>query len=103
MAVTDKQVEACVAYYRKLLDARPDRPASLAQAPRSGLQKILARAGAKRRSTAVLTQIEDALTEAGGATLPRLTDRKNSPDERIYFFVRGSEPEDVALPRRRYP
>lgn len=102
MAVTDKQVEACVAYYRKLLDARPDRPASLAQAPRSGLQKILARAGAKRRSTAVLTQIEDAFTEAGVVTLPRLTDRKNSPDERIYFFVRGSEPEDVALPRQNF-
>lgn len=62
MAVTDKQIEACVAHYRKLLDARPDRPASLAQAPRSGLQKILVRAGAQRRSAAVLTQLEDALS-----------------------------------------
>ena len=102
MAVTDKQIEACVAYYRKLLDARPDRPASLAQAPRSGLQKILVRAGAQRRSAAVLTQLEDAFTEAGVVTLPRLTDRKNRPDERIHFFVRGSEPDGAALPRQHF-
>lgn len=102
MAATDKQIEACVAYYRKLLDARPDRPASLAQAPRSGLQKILVRAGAQRRSAAVLTQLEDAFITAGVVTLPRLTDRKNRPDERIHFFVRGSEPDGAALPRQHF-
>ncbi len=102
MAVTEDKVQACVAHYRKLLDARPDRPASLAQAPRSGLQKVLARAGAQRRSAAVLTQLEDAFTGAGIVTLPRLTDRKNRPDERIHFFIRGAEPENVALPRQHF-
>lgn len=102
MAVTEDQIKACVAYYRTLLDARPDRPASLAQAPRSGLQKVLVRAGAKRRSAAVLTQLEDAFTDAGVVTLPRLTDRKNRPDERIHFFVRGAEPDGAALPRQHF-
>lgn len=102
MAVTENRVQACVAHYRKLLDARPDRPASLAQAPRSGLQKVLARAGAKRRSAAVLTQLEDAFTAAGVVTQPRLTDRKNRPDEWIHFFVRGAEPENVTLPRQHF-
>ena len=102
MAVTDTQIQACVAYYRKLLEARPDRPASLAQAPRSGLQKVLARAGAQRRSAAVLAQLEDAFTEEGIVTFPCLTNRKNSPDERIHFFRRGTEPEASALPRQRF-
>jgi len=102
MAVTDKQIAACVAYYRKLLDARPDRPASLAQAPRSGLQKVLARAGAQRRSAAVLNQLQDAFAEADIVTFPRLTDRKNGPDERIHFFLRGAEPDGAALPRQHF-
>lgn len=102
MAVTDKQIATCVAYYRKLLDARPDRPASLAQAPRSGLQKILHRAGAQRRSAGVLKDLEDAFGEASIVTYPRLTDRKNSADERIHFFARGREPDGVALPRQHF-
>lgn len=44
----------------------------------------------------------NAFTAAGVVTLPRLTDRKNRPDERIHFFVRGSEPDGAALPRQHF-
>lgn len=103
MAVTEKQITGCANYYRRLLDARPGRPDSLAQATRSGLQQIIQRAGAKRRSVGLLTQLDEAFTDKGIVTYPRLTDRKIRPDERIYFFDRGQEPRDLVLPRQSFP
>ena len=104
MAVTDKQIANCVNYYRRLLDRRPDGPpASLRQAPRSGLQQIIGRAGAQRRSAGLLNQLEAAFTAAGIVTYPRLTDSKNRPDERIHFFDQRHQLQDLSTPRQSFP
>lgn len=104
MTVTDEQIANCVTYYRRLLDRRPEGPpASLKQAPRSGLQQIIGRAGAKRRSAGLLNQLEAAFTEAGIVTYPRLTDSKNRPDEHIHFFDQRHQLEELSTPRQTFP
>jgi len=104
MTVTDKQIATCVKHYRRLLDARPaESPASLSQTPRSGLQQIIVRAGAKRRSTGLLAQLEEAFAAEGIVTHPRLTDPKNRPDERIHFFDRRYQIPDLAMSRQVFP
>lgn len=104
MAVTEKQIAGCVAYYRRLLDARPQSPPEYpAQATRSGLQQIIVRAGAKRRSAGLLAELEEAFTAAGIVTYPRLTDPKNRPDQRIHFFDRRYQLKDLSIPRQSFP
>ena len=61
MAVTDKKVAGTVAFYRRLLDARPHVPQSLSQAPASQLHVMIERAGAKRRSEALLARLDQAI------------------------------------------
>ena len=104
MTVTEKQISSCVAHYRRLLDARPQNPPeSLAQATHSGLQQVVARAGAKRRSPGLLAELEDAFAGAGIVTHPRLTDPKNKPDQRIHFFDRRYQIKDLSAPRNSFP
>lgn len=104
MTVTEKQIANCVGYYRRLLDARPaSLPESLAQATRSGLQQIIVRAGAKRRSAGLLAALEDAFADAGIVTYPRLSDPKNRPDQRIHFFDRRNQLKDVSTARYSFP
>ena len=86
--MNDEKVSQCVAYYRKLLDAQPKTPELLEQATRSGLQQIIHRAGAKRRTDALLARLDEAFAEKGIVTHPRLTDPENRPDEPIHMFDR---------------
>ncbi|WP_197518315.1 endonuclease NucS domain-containing protein [Mycobacterium sp. E3198] len=104
MAADDEKVAQCVAYYRKLLDARPKTPESLQQATRSGLQQIIHRAGAKRRTDVLLARLDEAFAEKGIVTRPRLTDPKNRPDERIYMFDRRHQLKGLSkLTRQSFP
>lgn len=102
MAATDEKISQCVDYYRALLDARPAAPESLRQAQRSGLQSIIKRAGAKRRSEPLLAQLDEAFADAGIVTLPRLTDPANRPDERIYMFDHERQIDHLPVPRQSF-
>jgi hypothetical protein len=104
VAADDEKVAQCVTYYRKLLDARPKTPESLQQATRSGLQQIIHRAGAKRRTDALLARLDEAFAENGIVTRPRVTDPKNRPDERIYMFDRRHQLKGLSkLTRQSFP
>lgn len=102
MTPRDDKVGECVAYYRKLLAARPQTPESIRQATRSGLQQIIERAGAKRRSEQLLARLDEAFTEAHIVTFPRLTDPTNKPNERIYLFDRSRQMKGLALSRQAF-
>ncbi len=66
--MNDEKVSKCVAYYRKLLDDRPETPESLEQATRSGLDKIVHQAGAKRRTDSLLARLDEVFAEQGIVT-----------------------------------
>ncbi|OBK15746.1 hypothetical protein [Mycobacterium asiaticum] len=99
---TDDRIASCAAYYRTRLDSRPGTPESLQQATRSGLQQIIERAGAKRRSDPLLARLDEAFAEAGIVTFPRLTDPHNRPDERIYIFDRDHQIEGLTQARQSF-
>src|SRR6478735_4674938 len=80
---TEEKVAECVAHYRGLLDSRPPPPESLSQAPDSRLHVIIGRAGAKRRSQALLARLDQAFKEAGITTFPPLTDPYLKPSDRV--------------------
>ncbi|MGO9098772.1 MAG: hypothetical protein ACLP9Y_04755 [Mycobacterium sp.] len=103
MAVTDEKVAHCVDHFRKLLDARPGTPESVQQATRSGLHRIIERAGAKRRNEPLLARLEEAFADAGIVTFPRLTDPRNKPVERIYMFDRRHQIKGLSLTRQSFP
>jgi hypothetical protein len=84
MAATDDKVAKAVAHYRKLLNALPQSPESLSQAPSSQLHVIIERAGAKRRSPNLLAQLEEAFGNEGIVTFPPLTDPFLKPTDRVY-------------------
>lgn len=86
MPVQDSDIAACVGHYRALLDAAPQPPTSLSHTPDSRLDVILRKAGAKRRTPALLARLEDAFTAAGVTTFPPLTDPDLDTKERVYFF-----------------
>jgi hypothetical protein len=87
---TEAKVTECVAHYRGLLDSRPQPPKSLSQVPDSRLHVIIGRAGAKRRSQALLARLDQAFKDAGIITFPPLTDPYLKPSDRV-----------ISLPRRR--
>jgi hypothetical protein len=80
---TEEKVAECVAHYRGLLDSRPQPPESLSQAPDSRLHVIIGRAGAKRRSEALLARLDQAFKDAGITTFPPLTDPYLKPSDRV--------------------
>ena len=99
---TDEKIAGCAAYYRERLDARPGTPESLQQATRGGLPQILKRAGAKRRSEQLLARLDEAFADARIVTFPRLTDRNNRPEERIYMFDRAHQMKGLAQARQSF-
>ncbi|MDX1887740.1 hypothetical protein [Mycolicibacterium sp. 120270] len=74
MVATDDKVAKTAAYYRTKLDALPQSPESLSQAPGSRLKVILSKAGAQRKSAALLSRLQNAFDEAGIETFPPLED-----------------------------
>lgn len=74
MAATDDKIAKTAAHYKKLLDGLPHPPESLSQAPSSQLHVIIERAGAKRRSTALMEQLQKAFEDIGIVTFPPLND-----------------------------
>jgi hypothetical protein len=103
MTAKDEKVAQCVDYYRKLLDSRPGTPESLQQATRSGLQTIIQRAGAKRRSEGLLVRLDEAFAEKGIVAFPRLTDPRNRPDECVHMFDRRHEIKGLSRTRQSFP
>ena len=101
----DSQLSGITGGYSMREPASP--PESLTQATRSGLQQIIVRAGAKRRSAGLLAALEDAFADAGIVTYPRLSDPKNRPDQRI--LLRSAQPAQgrfhspIFVPRRGQP
>lgn len=73
MAATDDKIARCVGYYKRLLDSLPRPPQSLSQAPDSQLHVIVEKAGAQRRSDALLEALDQAFIREGIATYPRLS------------------------------
>jgi len=102
MTVNDKKIAQCIEHYRKRLDARPGAPESRQQATRSGLQQIIERAGAKRRSEKLLARLDEAFAESRIVTFPRLTDPTNKPDERIYLFDRDRQMKGLQISRQAF-
>lgn len=98
-AVTEDKIAKAVAYCRKKLDARPHPPESLSQAPGSRLQVIVKRAGAQRRSTGLLVQLESAFKAAGILTFPPLTDPFLKPSDRVRMLD-AHQPLDGLAPQR---
>ena len=98
---TEEKVAQCVAHYRGLLDSRPQPPESLSQAPDSRLHVIIGRAGAKRRSTALLTRLDQAFKDEGIQTWPPLSDLKS--DERVFMFDAKHPIEGLAPSRQLFP
>jgi hypothetical protein len=74
MTAIDQKLTNCVAHYRNLLDARPQPPESLSQAPDSQLHRIVELAGAQRRSDQLLNRLDQAFKDAGIITYPNLVD-----------------------------
>lgn len=103
MVATEDKVANAVAYYRKKLDARPQPPESLSQAPDSQLQVIVKRAGAQRRSPALLARLAEAFTEAGILTFPPLTDPFLKPGDRVRMLDAHQPVEGLASPRELFP
>ncbi|GJF08927.1 hypothetical protein NGTWS0302_33010 [Mycolicibacterium cyprinidarum] len=99
MAVTEDRIAKAVAYYRKKLDARPHPPESLSQAPDSQLQVIVKRAGAQRRSSGLLVQLEAAFKDAGILTFPPLTDPFLKSSDRVRMLDANQSVEGLALQR----
>lgn len=85
MAATDK-IADCVGHYKRLLKSLPQPPQSLSQAPDSQLHVIVKKAGAKRRSDALLARIDEAFEKEGITTYPRLTDPDLESDDRVYIL-----------------
>lgn len=100
---TDDKIAGCAAYYRARLNSRPGTPESLQQATRSGLQQIIERAGAKRRTGQLLARLDEAFADARIVTFPRLTDPNNRPDERIYMFDRDHQMKGLSQARQSFP
>ena len=86
MAVTEDKVAECVAHHKKLLKSLPQPPQSLSQAPDSQLHVLVERAGGKRRSDALLAQLDQAFEDAGITTYPRLTDPDLESQDRVYIL-----------------
>lgn len=84
------------------MDERPGPPESLRQSTRSGLQTIIQRTGAKRRTDPLLARLDEAFDAEGIATFPRLTDPRNRPDEPIYLFGRDHQPDLLPVQRQRF-
>lgn len=101
MVTKDKVVKA-VAYYRKKLDARPQPPESLSQAPDSQLHVIIKRAGAQRRSPALLARLEQAFSDADILTFPPLTDPFLKPGDRIRMLDANQPVEGLASQRELF-
>lgn len=100
MPVQDDDIAACVSHYRALLDAAPQPPTSLSQTPDSRLDVIIGKAGAKRRTAALLARLADAFTDAGITTFPPLTDADLDAKERVYFFD-AQHPIEALAPMRQ--
>ena len=103
MAATEDKVAKAVAYYRKLLDRLPQSPESLSQAPSSQLHVIVEKAGAKRRSPALLEQLEAAFDEAEIMTFPSLTDPFLKPTDRLCMLDARQPIENLASRRELFP
>jgi hypothetical protein len=86
MAATEEKIAECVAHFRRLLDDCRQPPESLSQAPDSRLHVIIERAGAKRRSDALLAELDQAFKTAGITTFPSLIDPGVKSDERVYML-----------------
>lgn len=99
MAVTEDKVVKTVAHYRKLLDALPQPPESLSQAPSSQLHVIYEKAGAKRRSATLLARLEEAFTDAKIMTFPPLTDPFLKPNDRVCMLDAKRPIEGLASQR----
>ena len=99
MAATDEKIASCVAHYRRLLDVLPDAPTSLSQAPDSHLRVILDKAGAKRRTDAVLARLDEAFLAAGIVTHPRLTEPGLGREQRIFMLDGSAQIEGLAPDR----
>ncbi|WP_156448682.1 hypothetical protein [Mycobacterium sp. NAZ190054] len=103
MVATEDKVVKAAAYYRKKLDARPAPPESLSQAPDSQLQVIVKRAGAQRRSPALLARLEEAFRDAGILTFPSLTDPFLKPTDRVRMLDANQPVEGLAPKRELFP
>ena len=73
------------------------------QATRSGLHRIIERAGAKRRNEPLLAQLEEAFADAGIVTFPRLTDPLRKPVERTGTFDRRHQIKGPSPSRQSFP
>ena len=100
MPVHDSDIATCVDHYRGLLNDAPQPPTSLSNTPDSRLEVILRRAGAKRRSPALLARLQDAFIASGVTTFPPLTDPDLDSKERVYFFD-AEHPIEALAPMRQ--
>lgn len=102
MVATDQKLVDCVGHYRHLLDALPQLPSSLSQAPDSRLDVVIERAGARRRSKELLARLEQAFVDAGITTYPSLTDPDLEAQERVYFLDASREIPGLAPKRKLF-
>jgi hypothetical protein len=86
MAATDKKIAHRVAHYRSLLDALPQMPESLSQAPDNRPHRIIEMAGAKRRSEQLLARLDKAFRDAAIVTHLQLLDPGLAADERLFML-----------------
>lgn len=100
MAATQEKVAQTVAHYRELLDELPQPPEALSQAPDSRLGVLIERAGAQRRSDALLGQLDDAFKDAGIMSFPSLTDPDLGTNDRVYFLD-AAHPVQALAPSRQ--
>ncbi|MFV1356952.1 hypothetical protein ABFV47_07755 [Mycolicibacterium fortuitum] len=102
MAATDDKIARCVGYYKRLLDSLPRPPQSLSQAPDSQLHVIVEKAGAQRRSDALLEALDQAFIREGIATYPRLTDSDLESHDRVYILDAAHPIEELAPMRQLF-
>jgi hypothetical protein len=98
----DENIAHCVAHYRGLLDARPQTPESLSQAPDSRLRVIMRRAGAERRSEQLLARLDRAFKDAGIETFPPLTDPGLGSEDRVWMYDASHPIEDLTPTRQLF-
>lgn len=102
VAATEDKISKVVEHYRRLLNQLPQPPKTLTQAPSSRLDVIVERAGAKRRSAALLAQLEAAFSDEGIKTFPSLTDPFLKSTDQVRMLDAAQPIEELAPQRELF-